>query len=238
MKSALLMFVLLGSIASAEPFCVAYMSGIGCPHCANADPYVLGEYLEMYPNLVVIDYEVFQERQNSQMVSLYNSRYESGLGVPVLVISQNESLAGDTPIINGLPSLVNGSSENYCPLPDSTVPFGNLDINSLPALPKLWHNGRVLYKTGNGYVNSSIKDLLLTDDISGTLAGLDYAEGGPVSIATAAGQVNFSDSAIFGNWVFAWNREQGNEYPYVFVVLIASAALIFLLLWKCGVLRR
>ena len=62
-KKALLFSLLLSAIiltpnahsATDKDMCTVYFTGIGCLHCAKADPVVLQDLLNEYPNLVVIE---------------------------------------------------------------------------------------------------------------------------------------------------------------------------------------
>ena len=57
--------------------CAVYITGIGCPHCAETDPVIFTEKVNEY-NLIVIEYEIYQNQGNAQMIVHYNQEYESG----------------------------------------------------------------------------------------------------------------------------------------------------------------
>ena len=119
--------------------CVVYFTGIGCPHCAKADPVVLEESLEKYPNLVVIEYEIYQERENAPLLYKYNEVYKSGLGIPLLIFDKRTYLIGDRPILQSVEKTLEEKEGNPCPLIDgSSAPFGELDLSRLPGKPKIW----------------------------------------------------------------------------------------------------
>lgn len=118
--------------------CFVYFTGIGCPHCAQVDPFVLEQLPEKYPNLVIIEYEVYQERQNAPLIEKYHQVYGSGLGIPLVIIGQDRFIAGDKPILDRLQEEIEKGS-NPCPLIDgSSVFFEELDLSSLPGKPKIW----------------------------------------------------------------------------------------------------
>lgn len=125
-----------------EATCVIYFTGIGCPHCAQADPVVLEQLPQEYPNLMIIEYEIYQERGNAPLLYEYNNLYGSGLGIPLVIFGQDRFFAGDTPILNNIRQEIEKGS-NPCPLIDgSSVDFEELDLFSLPGKPKIWsHSG-------------------------------------------------------------------------------------------------
>lgn len=131
---------------AAETTCLVYFTGIGCPHCAKVDPVVLEKLPEEYPNLVVIEYEIYQEKENAPLFYKYNEVYGSGLSIPLVIFDQERFIAGDKPILSNIRQEIEKS--NPCPLIDgSAVIFEELDISQLPGKPKIW-SGSGLKKAG------------------------------------------------------------------------------------------
>ncbi len=127
--------------------CAVYFTGIGCPHCAKADPVVLEKFLKKYPNFIVIEYETHQKKINAPLEGYYNTNYGTSFGIPLLVFGKGNYLEGDGGIILNLEKVVSGLVENKCPLPDgSEQHFGEINLNSLPGLPKIWRDNRILVK--------------------------------------------------------------------------------------------
>lgn len=127
--------------------CSVYFTGIGCPHCARSDPVVLEKLFKKYPNFIVIEYEVYQREVNAPIEGYYNTNYGTGFGIPLIVFGKGEYLKGDENIILDLEKVVSGLMENKCPLPDGSQEyFENINVNSLPGLPKIWRDTRVLVK--------------------------------------------------------------------------------------------
>jgi hypothetical protein len=125
-------------LAENETTCLIYFTGIGCPHCAQADPVVLEQLPKKYPNLKIIEYEIYQERGNAPLLYEYNNLYGSGLGIPLVILGQDRFIAGDTPILDNIRQEIEKGS-NLCPLIDgSSVNFEELDFSSLPGKPKIW----------------------------------------------------------------------------------------------------
>jgi hypothetical protein len=133
-------FLLPGNVFSQQEnsVCLVYFTGIGCPHCAQTDPVVLGQLLKEYPNLKIIEYEIYQERENASLLYEYNDLYGSGLGIPLIIFGQDRFLVGDTPILNNIRQEIE-KGNNPCPLIDgSSIDFEELDLSSLPGKPKIW----------------------------------------------------------------------------------------------------
>ena len=141
---ALLFFLLRissspGLAVEDQKTCVVYFSGIGCPHCANTDPVVLEQLPSKYPDLVVIEYEIYQERENAALLSQYNDVYGSGLGIPLVVLGKDKYLIGDSPILKNLETKLQEEKGNPCPLIDGTaVSFSELELANLPGKPKIY----------------------------------------------------------------------------------------------------
>ena len=127
-----------GGLKSANTICMVYFTGIGCPHCAKADPFVLEELPKEYPNLRIIEYEIYQETVNAPLLYEYDGIYESGLGIPLVIFDQENFIVGDTPILKNLRSMLDRGNKS-CPLIDgSLVEFDKLDLSTLPGKPKIW----------------------------------------------------------------------------------------------------
>ncbi|MCD6478292.1 MAG: hypothetical protein J7L44_00190, partial [Candidatus Diapherotrites archaeon] len=87
--------------------CAVYFTGIGCPHCAKTDPVVLGKLPQQYKNLIIVEYEIYQLRENAPLLAAYNSAYNSGLGVPLIIFGKNQSIIGDSSILNNIEGVLN-----------------------------------------------------------------------------------------------------------------------------------
>jgi len=60
---------------SSKNICAVYFTGIGCSHCANTDPIIFKDLLREYPNLIIIEYEIYQQRENAPLLEKYNQNY-------------------------------------------------------------------------------------------------------------------------------------------------------------------
>ena len=75
--------------------CMVYFTGIGCLHCARADPVVLEQLPREYPNLVIIEYEIYEQEQNAPVLDAYNDEYYSGYVIPLIIFNQDQYLDSD-----------------------------------------------------------------------------------------------------------------------------------------------
>jgi len=193
--------------ASADNvICAVYFTGIGCPHCAKADPVVLGKLVNEYNNLVIIEYEFYQERDNAQLLYGYDSNYDSGLGIPLIIFSRDEHIIGDTPILKNVRKTIDNLSWNPCPLLNgSSVPFSQMDIASLPGKPKIWAKDRILIKTGEGGDNELLKDLLETETPCSLLNNKNYETTDAKPAPLSGTSVKFDNAIKLKGWVFQWN---------------------------------
>jgi len=191
--------------------CVVYFTGVGCPHCAKTDPVVLNDLLKKHSNLVVIEYEIYQQQVNAPLLYQYDSEYSSGLGVPLIIFNKNEYFIGDTPILKNAEGIIDKLNNNDCSLIDgSSVDFNSLDITSLVGQPKIWRNERILLKIGDNGNNEVLKELLTTDNISSVIEGINYSiiESKPVSLSGK--KVSFDNAIQLDGWIFQWNGEKIN----------------------------
>jgi hypothetical protein len=138
-------FFFLGILSSSslavdeQKTCVVYFSGIGCSHCAKTDPVVLEQLPQKYPDLIIIKYEIYQERGNAPLLDKYSDVYGSGLGIPLIIFSKDKFLVGDSPILKNIEPMLEEQAGNPCPLVDgSSIDFVGLDLTSLPGKPKIY----------------------------------------------------------------------------------------------------
>ncbi len=191
-----------------NPICVYYFTGIGCPHCANVDPVICGEWLDEYPDLVVVEYELYQHAQNGPVFSAYADQFGMSRGVPNLLFGINASVSGDSPILSALPTLM-AERENI------TAQYGNVlfgleqcPIASLYGEPQVWHGDRILIRNGTGMQDGTfLYQLLFADDLNEVLSGADYEEINATPVPLSGSSVEFEHAVAMDGWVLQWNGE-------------------------------
>jgi hypothetical protein len=181
-----------------------YFTGEGCPHCAKVNPVLFGEWLATYPDLVVVEYEVYSHKENAAVMAGMDPRYGIGLGIPVLSFGANASFTGDVPILTGIPGFLNrtlggsGSQEGLTSL-------DSLDIAGLPGYPRVWQGERVLIREGPGGDTLLLRSLLAGDDPGPVLSGKSYQLLGPLTVNHGDLVIRFEQSLRVDGWVFGWN---------------------------------
>ncbi len=195
-------------------FCMVYFTGVGCTHCANADPIVLTQLPSEYSNLVVVEYEVYQNRGNAPLLYQYDEKYNSGLGIPLLIFGEDDKLAGDNPILRNIRKIIEEKQTNPLACLNGLMScFCETNINDLPRFPKIWQQGKILIKdkTSNELLLSKTKSdqlfkaLLKSYDIEKNLEGIEYEKITPLKVALSSQNIEFDKAIKIGDWVFQWN---------------------------------
>ena len=208
--SLMILLLSLSTVNAQSNFCVVYFTGVGCPHCAKTDPVVLTQFLKDYPNLIIIEYEIYKQRDNAPLLYEYNSVYNSGMGVPLLIFGPNDYIIGDSPILQNARNRIQKSEVNPCPLLDSSVGFNEMDLNSLPGAPKIWSKNRILIapeKRNEKIDNNLAKKLLTIDDLSSLLSKNNFEKVNPQDVALSGRYVKFNNAIRISGWTFQWNEE-------------------------------
>lgn len=208
--------ILLSTVSCAQEdrrVCVVYFTGIGCPHCAETDPIVLGEVpLGYNGSVVVIEYEIYRSRENARLLDRYNEEMGSGLGVPQLVFDDGIYIVGDRDIKKSLDDMIveRLAEGSMCPVLGSPDYFEGVDLNNISGEPKIWFKNRILFREGGGAgpPDELLKQLLLSDSVSGAVSGRQDLEAATPQPATLSGsEVRFSHAVKAGGWVLEWNDE-------------------------------
>jgi len=192
-------------------FCAIYFTGIGCPHCAKTDPVIFENLLKKYPNLIIIEYEIYQQRDNAPLLYEYDSEYKSGLGVPLIILGKNEKLLGDREIINSFDKTIAQKKNNPCLLLDNQVAdFESLDLVSLPGRPKIWQGEKILVKQGIKGNNELLKNLLTNKNLVEVLKNIQFQKTDPLKIQLSSKSIGFSQAIKIDDWLFQWNGQEIN----------------------------
>jgi hypothetical protein len=192
----LLINLFLPKIASAvenDNICAIYFTGIGCPHCAQADPVVLEELPKKYPNLVIIEYEIYQQSENAPFLDSYCQAYNLPYcrpggpspccGIPLVIFAKDKIIVGDTPILKNIETILEQEKDNPCPLIDGgPLAFANLDLSSLPGNPKIWMKESEGVSVHEFQKSESRNELTLTKVLS--LAAVDAVNPCALAVLT------------------------------------------------------
>ncbi len=190
-----------------KTLCIVYFTGIGCPVCAKVDPTVLIDLPKSQSNLIVIEYEVYQQQENASLILKYDENYNCGIGIPAVILGKDQVAKGRK-IIPYLDQAARKLKGNNCPLVDgSSVDILDLDIRSLPGKPKIWKGERILISHGGGGDRKILNDLLMSDDLSAVVKKSGLRPANSCSVPLSGTKVRFENSVEAGNWIFQWKRE-------------------------------
>ena len=219
---------------SAANVCSVYFTGVGCPHCAKSDPILMEQATSSYDDFVVIEYEIYQQRENSEVLVKYNQEYETGMGIPLLIFDGSTSFLGDNPIVENINTILNSVEENDCLLLDSSVPFEEMNLNDLPGKPKIWSKGRILIKVSEGTLENDemvlAKNLLISDnftsDMGEQLSGETPLETTtPIDVPLSGKNIGFSYAVKIGQErLLQYNTgsgapEKNKDFNYIYVAI-------------------
>ncbi|MBA7629126.1 hypothetical protein ES703_36624 [subsurface metagenome] len=195
--------------ASQENYvCMVYFTGIGCSSCEMTSRLVLEQLPREYSNLVVIEYDIYEREQNVLVFDEYVSTYHTGYRIPLVIFGQDKYLSDHLPIENNVSEIIDELDFNRCPLIDgSAQDFNDLDLNSLPAYPKIWHQEKVLIKTGPQGDGELLKALLIDDNLADVLKDAEFETIEPIAVAIPGGEVKFDNGILVDDWIFQWNGE-------------------------------
>ena len=193
-----------------------YFTGISCQNCARTDPMVLNELPGEYPNLIILEYEIYDLEQNAPLFEEYSRTYDTGFDVPLIIFNKEQYLSNVGSILGNLRDSLDDIDYSPVPLIDgSSIGFHELDLLSLPGYPKIWHQNKIAMKMGPAGDSDLLKDLILKEDLPDTLNGKDYIPIEPVAVELSGKDVEFDNSILVGDWVFQWNGDRMGIGPPV-----------------------
>lgn len=197
------------AVQEEDTICMYYFTGIGCPHCAKVDPLIFGDWLDEYPDLVVVEYELYTHTENIPVFQSFVLENGMSKAVPNLLMGSNGSVSGDTPILSALPLAMQQRANITAEYGDVFFTLNHCPFAALTGSPQIWHDDRILIKTGPDEADDAfLKELLLTDDLYTTLKGTDYEEVEPVPVNFSGGAAEFEHAIQTGNWTLQWNGEE------------------------------
>lgn len=212
----LITFCFLGSVfassaqaAQENHVYMVYFAGIGCPHCEEVTPSVLEQLPREYPNLVIIEYEIQEQEQNADLIWEYATTYNTRLKIPLIIFNHEQYLAGDLSVLKNIRGIIEELDSNEFPLIDGTAQgCDNLDFNSLPGYPRIWHQEKILIKAGPKGDGELLRKLLIDDNLPEVLKGAEFKIIEPIEVAIPGKNVEFDNAILIDDWIFQWNGEE------------------------------
>jgi cytochrome c biogenesis protein CcdA len=205
---------------AADNFHIAtYITGIGCPHCANVAPRLLEDRINECNDMIIVEYEIYQEPANASVIFEFNSNYGSGLGIPQVVFNKDNILVGDSQINKNIDVRCEEANNGVICLPDGNcVKWKDLDLNELPLLPRIWSRDRIAVRTDQKEISEDInilvKDFLTADNPQEYIESLSVNNFvSPEDIEISGGTVKFKTAVSIDGWLLQWNGEDETIIP-------------------------
>ena len=195
--------------------CAVVFDGISCTHCAIADPVLFKNYVRNH-NILIIEYEVYENKENAPLIYESHRRYGSPLGIPLMLFSEENStkfLVGDNEIVNFLKSNRTLISSK-CLLPEGTV---NIEKNiekldsTIQGQPRIWFRDRVLILKNTKNISLYLK-ILLSENIENSILNSGMpAESINKEVTIAGGSIEFKNAVKINNNILEWNSNELNS---------------------------
>lgn len=195
-----------------------YFTGIGCPHCSVASPFIKN-VVEEDVSFVVIEYELYKESRNAPLISQYNDTYNIGMGIPVIFFNDETKLSGDTGIENNLKLFANQFKANSVQLPTKLTGIADLQLKDLPGYPKIYRQNRVAIRTEIKEItaeqNDEIISFITTDLSKWTSIKQEGEIVTPQIVNFPGGSSTYENALKVNGWLLQWNGEIVNTKPVV-----------------------
>lgn len=195
----------------SQAVCAVYVSGSGCPNCGAASQVLFHEFVKKYPNLVILEYEIYTDKEYNKPVSdQYFKTYatDGKRGVPFLILNQAHSAIGRSDVLK-LGEVIQTLGSNPCPLTEETSgKFEEIDLTKLPGKVRVWSGNRLLMSDGTGGGdNGLLHRLILDKKLQRVLEKGSYEIVQPTPVVISGGQIDFRHAVRLGSWQFQWNGE-------------------------------
>jgi cytochrome c biogenesis protein CcdA len=195
-----------------------YFTGIGCPHCSIASPFIK-DTLDKDSNFVVIEYEIYKETRNAPLFSDYNQTYDIGRGIPVIFFDKNNSLAGDSSIKNNLQLLISQQENNNIQTLSGNTSLEDLNFENLKGYPKIFRKNRVAIREKINKLTLEQNNQILsfiTSDLSEWTSNKQEGEIVTAKIVNyPGGSVSYEHALSVNGWLLQWNGDIVNTKPEV-----------------------
>jgi len=195
-----------------------YFTGIGCPHCSIASPFIK-DVVEGNSNFVVIEYEVYKQSENASLISPYDDIYDIGMGIPVIFFDDEKILSGDIDIQNNLQLFISQQESNLIQTSTGLVELENFTIDLLEDYPRIYRQDRIAIRQSDTQLtvdqNNEIL-LFVTSDIEDWTSEKQEGEVvTPQVVNCPGGTVTYDNALTVNGWLLQWNGDIVNTKPEV-----------------------
>lgn len=189
-------------------------TGIGCPHCAKVAPVLHKKVLQ--GGLILIEYEIYKNIANSEVLNTYSDEYGLSLGIPQIMFNKDTHESGDTPIINGIDEMITNVKANEIYLSDGKVKsFEDFKISDLDRYPSIYSKDRVAIRDSLTKLTeeqeTTIKNFIYNEDISEAIKNLNGSKVKDTQVNYPGGQLTYENGIKLNGWILLWNGESINS---------------------------
>lgn len=202
--------VVLLNAQEEKKFAISF-TGIGCPHCAKVAPVLHDRVQE--GGFVLIEYEIYKNISNSQVLNKYADEYGLNLGIPQIMFNKEITQSGDSPIIDNLNQMISDATSNVISLSDGiSTSFENFNLSDLGRYPNIYAKDRVAIRDSINQLtedqNKQIKNFIYQDTIVDAVTGLEGKKVKAESVAYSGGTLKFENAIKINGWILQWNGEE------------------------------
>jgi len=206
----LLLTPFTSSLAQQDTKFAISFTGIGCPHCAKVAP-VTHEKVQQ-GRFILIEYEIYKNLANSQVLNTYSDIYGLSLGIPQIMFDRERIKAGDTPIIESIDDLISQAKSNEIYLSNGkSVSFEELNLNDLNRYPTIYSKDRVAIRESLTKLteeqNTVIKNFIYSDDINTAIQDISGKKTKYTTVEYPAGKLQYEYGLEMNGWKLLWNGE-------------------------------
>lgn len=222
--------------------CVAYLTGIGCPACAQIEPILLSKLTERIPQLTIIEYEIYQAREpNLEIVQKYFESFrspETRMGIPSLILD-GKTYVGANATRDALEK-IKEKSPSYCPTPTGDLLSPKtLQVSQLPGRPRIWTKNRVFILESDDFTQAGgitrdtcLRNLIQAKNLEDILPKIPFEKIEPKPLNTSRGKIEFDKAILVGNWRMQWNEKLLSEKEKVIISVKDKTTAPFFLNWS------
>lgn len=185
-------------------------TGIGCPHCAKVAPVLHQKVQE--GKLILIEYEIYKNIANSQVLNAYADKYGLSLGIPQVMFNKEISESGDAPIIKDIDSMIEQAKSDEIYLQDGTVKsFEDLKLGDLNRYVSIYSKDRIAIRKSltklSDQQDKDIKNFIYSDTVSEAIKDLSGKNVKDTEINYPGGKLTYEHGIEINGWQLLWNGE-------------------------------
>jgi cytochrome c biogenesis protein CcdA len=216
--SLLLPTIVKAQESQSELKYATYFTGIGCPHCTVASPFIKN-LIDQNPEFVLVEYEVYENSKNATLISNYNDVYNTGTGIPVIFFDEDTKLVGDSDIENNVKLQYMQQESNVIQAVDGLTPLDEFSIDDIDGFPRIYRKDRVAIRTNVRALTEEQNDQIIsfiTSRLSQWTATKQEGEiVTPQAVQYPGGSATYENALNINGWLLQWNGDIVQTKPEV-----------------------